>query len=52
MNSRIQGSAFPTNTTTGHLWMEQNGGEQWRCLVDAVPPVHNVKVAVVWREVG
>jgi len=23
------------------------GGEQWDCLFDSLPPIHNVKVAVV-----
>jgi photosystem II stability/assembly factor-like uncharacterized protein len=34
-------------TTTGQLWMGRDGGEQWECLFDALPPIHNVKVAVV-----
>jgi len=34
-------------TTTGQLWMGRDGGEEWECLFDALPPIHNVKVAVV-----
>ncbi|HLA90696.1 MAG TPA: hypothetical protein VJL28_09710 [Gemmatimonadaceae bacterium] len=34
-------------TTTGQLWMGREGGEKWECLFDALPPIHNVKVAVV-----
>ena len=34
-------------TTTGQVWMGREGGEEWTCLFDALPPVHNVKVAVV-----
>jgi len=34
-------------TTTGQLWMGKNGGEEWSCLFDALPPVNCVKVAVV-----
>lgn len=34
-------------TTTGQLWMGREGGEEWTCLFDALPPIHNVKVAVV-----
>lgn len=34
-------------TTTGQLWMGKNGGEDWSCLFDALPPVNCVKVAVV-----
>ena len=34
-------------TTTGQIWMGRNGGEKFECLFDALPPIHNVKVAVV-----
>ena len=34
-------------TTTGRLWMGQEGGEKWTCLFDALPPINCVKVAVV-----
>ena len=34
-------------TTTGQLWIGREGGEQWDCLFDALPPIYNVKVAVV-----
>jgi photosystem II stability/assembly factor-like uncharacterized protein len=34
-------------TTTGQLWIGREGGEQWECLFDSLPPIHNVKVAVV-----
>ena len=34
-------------TTTGQVWMGREGGEEWNCLFDALPPVHNVKVTVV-----
>ena len=34
-------------TTTGQLWMGRDGGEQFECLFDALPPVHCVKAAVV-----
>jgi hypothetical protein len=27
--------------------MGREGGEQWDCLFDSLPPIHNVKVAVV-----
>jgi hypothetical protein len=33
-------------TTTGQLWIGREGGEEWECLFDALPPIHNVKVAV------
>ncbi len=34
-------------TTTGQLWIGREGGEEWECLFDALPPIHTVKVAVV-----
>jgi hypothetical protein len=34
-------------TTTGQLWIGREGGEQWDCLFDALPPIYAVKVAVV-----
>jgi photosystem II stability/assembly factor-like uncharacterized protein len=34
-------------TTNGQLWMGREGGERWDCLFDALPPVYNVKVAVI-----
>jgi hypothetical protein len=34
-------------TTTGQLWIGREGGEQWDCLFDSLPPINCVKVAVV-----
>ena len=34
-------------TTTGQLWMGKDGGESFTRLFDALPPIHNVKAAVV-----
>jgi photosystem II stability/assembly factor-like uncharacterized protein len=34
-------------TTTGQLWMGREGGEQWECLFDSLPPILNVKVGIV-----
>ncbi len=34
-------------TTTGQLWIGRESGEKWECLFDALPSIHNVKVAVV-----
>jgi hypothetical protein len=34
-------------TTTGQLWIGRDGGEEWSCLFDALPPINCVKVAVV-----
>jgi photosystem II stability/assembly factor-like uncharacterized protein len=33
-------------TTTGQLWIGREGGEEWECLFDSLPPIHCVKVAV------
>ncbi len=33
-------------TTTGQLWIGRQGGEEWSCLFDSLPPIHCVKVAV------
>ncbi len=34
-------------TTTGQLWIGRDGGEQWDCLFDALPPINCVKAAIV-----
>ncbi|MBL8859827.1 MAG: exo-alpha-sialidase [Planctomycetes bacterium] len=34
-------------TTTGQVWIGRDGGEDWECLFDSLPPVNCVKVAVV-----
>ena len=34
-------------TTTGQLWIGREGGEQWDCVFESLPPIHCVKVAVV-----
>lgn len=34
-------------TTTGQLWMGHDGGDEWSCLFDSLPPINCVKVAVV-----
>jgi len=27
-------------TTTGQLWIGRDGGEEWSCLFDALPPIY------------
>ncbi len=39
--------ALYLGTTTGQLWIGRDGGEQWDCLFDSLPPINCVKVAVV-----
>jgi photosystem II stability/assembly factor-like uncharacterized protein len=34
-------------TTTGQLWIGRDGGEEWECLFDSLPPIHCVKAAIV-----
>jgi len=43
----LKSPAIYFGTTTGQVWMGREGGEEWIRLFDALPPVHNVKVAVV-----
>lgn len=39
--------ALYLGTTTGQLWIGRDGGEDWECLFDALPPIHCVKVGTV-----
>ena len=34
-------------TTNGQVWIGREGGEEWECLFDSLPPINCVKVAVV-----
>jgi photosystem II stability/assembly factor-like uncharacterized protein len=43
----LKSPALWFGTTTGQLWMGKNGGEDWTCVYDSLPPIHCVKVAVV-----
>ena len=43
----LKSPALYFGTTTGQLWIGRDGGEQWDCLFDSLPPIHCVKVAVV-----
>jgi photosystem II stability/assembly factor-like uncharacterized protein len=43
----LKSPALYFGTTTGQVWIGRGGGEKWDCLFDSLPPVHNVKVAVV-----
>jgi photosystem II stability/assembly factor-like uncharacterized protein len=44
---RLKSPALYFGTTTGQLWMGRDGGEEWTCLFDSLPPINCVKVAVV-----
>jgi len=43
----LKSPALYFGTTTGQLWIGRDAGEDWSCLFDSLPPIHNVKVAVV-----
>jgi len=43
----LKSPALYFGTTTGQLWIGRDGGEEWNCLFDSLPPIHCVKVAVV-----
>lgn len=42
-----QSPALYFGTTTGQLWIGRDGGDEWQCLYDSLPPINCVKVAVV-----
>jgi photosystem II stability/assembly factor-like uncharacterized protein len=43
----LKSPALYIGTTTGQLWIGKDGGEDWSCVFDSLPPIHNVKVALV-----
>jgi photosystem II stability/assembly factor-like uncharacterized protein len=42
----LRSPALYFGTTTGQLWIGRDGGEQWECLFESLPPIHCVKVGV------
>ncbi len=44
---RLKSPALYFGTTTGQVWMGRDGGEDWNCLFDSLPPIYCVKAAVV-----
>ena len=44
---KLKSPALYFGTTTGQLWIGREGGEEWECVFDSLPPIHCVKVAVV-----
>jgi len=44
---QLKSPALYLGTTTGQLWIGRDGGEQWDCLFDSLPPINCVKVAAV-----
>jgi photosystem II stability/assembly factor-like uncharacterized protein len=43
----LKSPALYFGTTTGQLWIGRDGGEEWECVFDSLPPIHCVKVGVV-----
>ena len=43
----VKSPALYFGTTTGQLWIGRDGGEDWSCLFDSLPPIHCVKAAIV-----
>jgi photosystem II stability/assembly factor-like uncharacterized protein len=43
----LKSPALYFGTTTGQLWIGRDGGEEFECLFESLPPIHCVKVAVV-----
>jgi hypothetical protein len=43
----LKSPALYFGTTTGQLWIGRDGGEQWECVFDSLPPIHCVKVAAI-----
>lgn len=43
----LKSPALYFGTTTGQLWLGRDGGQEWSCVFDSLPPIHCVKVAVV-----
>lgn len=43
----LRSPALYFGTTTGQLWIGRDGGEEFDCLFDSLPPINCVKVAVV-----
>ncbi|MBW3597331.1 MAG: exo-alpha-sialidase [Planctomycetes bacterium] len=44
---QLKSPSLYLGTTTGQLWIGRDGGEQWECLFDSLPPINCVKAAVV-----
>jgi photosystem II stability/assembly factor-like uncharacterized protein len=43
----LKSPALYFGTTTGQLWLGHDGGEEFECLFDSLPPITCVKVGVV-----
>lgn len=43
----MKSPALYFGTTTGQLWLGHDGGEEWSCVFDSLPPIYSVKVATI-----
>jgi len=43
---RLASPALYFGTTTGQLWMDRDGGEDWKCLFHSLAPIHCLKATV------
>lgn len=43
----LKSPALYFGTTTGQIWIGRDGGEEWSCLFDSLPPIYSVKVATI-----
>lgn len=43
----LKSPALYFGTTTGQLWLGRDGGEEWNCLFESLPPINCVKATVV-----
>ena len=43
----LKSPALYFGSTTGQLWIGRDGGEEWECVFDSLPPIHCVKVAAI-----
>lgn len=43
----LESPAVYFGTTTGQLWLGHDSGDEWTCVFDSLPPIYNVKVAMV-----
>jgi photosystem II stability/assembly factor-like uncharacterized protein len=41
----IDGDALAFGSTTGNLYLSEDGGESWRCLGNHLPPIYSVRFA-------
>ena len=44
---KLKSPAVYFGTTTGQLWLGYDGGDEWKCIFDSLPPIYSIKVAVV-----